>query len=29
MGLRCGAAIIVEPYAKAVFDCDCCERSKR
>ena len=24
---RCGAAIIVEPYAKAVFDCGCGERS--
>ena len=29
MGLRCGAAIIVEPFAKAVFDCDCGEGSKR
>ena len=27
LDLRCGAANIVEPYAKAVFDCDCGERS--
>ena len=27
LGLSCGGACIVEPFAEAVFDCDCGERS--